>query len=136
MELRHLRYFLAVADELHFSRAAARLHIAQPPLSQQIRQLERELGFDLFLRTNRRVRLTDAGRYFRDEAHSLLERLERAQASAQKVARGESGSLAVGHVAAVTFALLPRFYRRFRERHPEIALTLSEMSTAEQVEAL
>jgi LysR family transcriptional regulator, benzoate and cis,cis-muconate-responsive activator of ben and cat genes len=136
MELRHLRYFLAVAEELHFSRAAARLHIAQPPLSHQIRQLEGELGFDLFLRTNRRVRLTDAGRYFRDEARSLLERLERAKAAAQRVAGGESGSLEVGHVAAVTFALLPRLYRLFRARHPDVALTLSEMSTAEQVEAL
>jgi DNA-binding transcriptional LysR family regulator len=136
MELRHLRYFLAVADELHFGRAAARLHIAQPPLSQQIRQLERELGFDLFLRTHRRVRLTDAGRAFRDEASSLIERLGQATVAAQRVARGESGALAVGFVASATYALLPRLYRRFRERHPGVALTLSEMSTAEQVEAL
>ncbi len=136
MELRHLRYFLAVADELHFGRAAVRLHIAQPPLSQQIRQLERELGFDLFLRTRRRVRLTDAGRVFRDEVRPLFERLGQAAVAAQRVARGESGGLAVGFVASATYALLPRLYRRFRERHPDVALTLSEMSTAEQVEAL
>jgi len=136
MELRHLRYFLAVAEELHFGRAAARLHIAQPPLSQQIRQLERELGFDLFLRTNRRVRLTDAGRAFRAEAQALLDRLGRAAVAAGRVARGESGALAVGFVASATYALLPALYRRFHERHPDVALTLAEMSTAEQVEAL
>jgi DNA-binding transcriptional LysR family regulator len=136
MELRHLRYFLAVADELHFGRAAARLHISQPPLSQQIRQLEKELGFDLFLRTRRRVRLTEAGGTFRDEARALLERLGQATVAAQRVARGETGALAVGFVASATFAILPRLYRRFRELHPDVSLALSEMSTAEQVEAL
>jgi DNA-binding transcriptional LysR family regulator len=136
MELRHLRYFLAVADELHFGRAAARLHISQPPLSQQIRQLERELGFDLFARTGRRVRLTDAGRAFRDEARSILARVDEAAAAARRVAEGHSGELAVGFVASATYAVLPRLYRRFRERHPEVALTLAELSTAEQVQAL
>ena len=136
MELRHLRYFLAVADELHFGRAAARLHISQPPLSQQIRQLEEELGFDLFLRTRRRVRLTDAGHAFREEAQAVLERLAKATLAAQRVARGETGALAVGFVASATYAVLPRLYRRFRERQPGVSLTLSEMSTAEQVEAL
>lgn len=136
MELRHLRYFLAVAEELHFGRAAARLHIAQPPLSQQIRQLERELGYDLFLRTQRRVRLTEAGAAFREEARGLLDRLEQAKAAAGRIARGEAGALAVGFVASATYALLPRLYRRFRARHPEVALALEEMSTAEQVDAL
>src|SRR6266536_81806 len=136
MELRHLRYFLAVADELHFGRAAVRLHIAQPPLSRQVRQLEDELGFDLFVRTPRRVRLTDAGRAFRDEARSILARVAEAAAAARRVAQGEAGALAVGFVASATYALLPRLYRRFRERHPDIALALTEMSTAEQVEAL
>jgi LysR family transcriptional regulator, benzoate and cis,cis-muconate-responsive activator of ben and cat genes len=136
MELRHLRYFVAVADELHFGRAAARLHISQPPLSQQIQQLETELGFELFVRTSRRVRLTDAGRAFRDEARAILERVGEATAAARRVAEGEAGALAVGFVASATYALLPRLYRRFRERHPDVALTLSELSTAEQVEAL
>jgi len=136
MELRHLRYFLAVADELHFGRAAARLHIAQPPLSRQIRQLEEELGFELFARTARRVRLTDAGRAFRDEARSLLGRLGDAVAASRRVARGEAGALAVGFVASATYGLLPRLYRRFRERLPDVALSLTEMSSAEQVEAL
>ncbi len=136
MELRHLRYFLAVADELHFGRAAARLHISQPPLSQQIRQLEEELGFELLARTRRRVRLTEAGRAFREDARALLDRLAQATLSAQRVARGETGALAVGFVASATYAILPRLYRRFHERHPAVSLTLSEMSTAEQVEAL
>jgi DNA-binding transcriptional LysR family regulator len=136
MELRHLRYFLAVAEELHFGRAAARLHMAQPPLSQQIRQLERELGFDLFARSTRRVRLTDAGRAFRDEARAALDRLADATAAAQRVARGDAGALAVGFVASATYAVLPRLYRLFHERHPGVRLTLSELSTAEQVVAL
>ncbi|HYG67057.1 MAG TPA: LysR substrate-binding domain-containing protein [Anaeromyxobacteraceae bacterium] len=136
MELRHLRYFLAVADELHFGRAAARLGVAQPPLSHQIRQLERELGFELFVRTSRRVQLTDAGRAFRDEARAILARLGDATAAARRVAEGEAGALAVGFVASATYALLPRLYRRFRERHPAVALTLTELSTAEQVVAL
>ncbi|WP_242361415.1 LysR family transcriptional regulator [Anaeromyxobacter sp. SG17] len=136
MELRHLRYFVAVAEELHFGRAAARLHIAQPPLSQQIRQLERELGFELFLRTNRRVRLTEAGGTFLLDARGILERVSRAAESARRVARGEVGSLAVGFVASATYALLPRLVRTFRQRHPEIALTLTELSTAEQVAAI
>jgi DNA-binding transcriptional LysR family regulator len=136
MELRHLRYFLAVAEELHFGRAAARLHVSQPPLSQQIRHLEAELGVALLARTHRRVRLTEAGRAFAGEARVLLERLGHAAQAAQRIARGETGSLAVGFIASATFGVLPRIYRRFRERHPEVALVLSELSTADQVEAL
>jgi DNA-binding transcriptional LysR family regulator len=136
MELRHLRYFLAVADELHFGRAAARLHVSQPPLSQQIRHLEAELGVELFARTRRRVRLTDAGRAFAEEARVLLDRLGQAAEAARRIARGETGALAVGFIASATFGILPEIYRRFRARHPEVALVLSELSTAEQVEAL
>ncbi len=136
MELRHLRYFLAVADELHFGRAATRLHISQPPLSQQIQQLEREMGVELFVRTHRRVRLTEAGRAFQPEARALLLRLDDATAGARRVARGETGALAVGFIASATYGLLPRLYRRFRERYPDVSLVLSELSTAEQVAAL
>jgi DNA-binding transcriptional LysR family regulator len=136
MELRHLRYFLAVADELHFSRAARRLHVSQPPLSQQIRQLEAELGFALFHRTNRRVRLTDAGRAYREEARAVLSRLEAAAAAGRRVAGGEAGALAVGFVASATYALLPRLYRGFTARHPGVALSLTELSSADQLEAL
>jgi DNA-binding transcriptional LysR family regulator len=131
MELRHLRYFLAVAEDLHFGRAARRLRIAQPPLSKQIRQLEEELGFPLFERTSRQVRLTEAGRLFRDEARGILERLEQATVDARRVARGESGTLTVGMVASATYALLPLLYRRFGERFPDVKLTLREMVTAE-----
>lgn len=136
MELRHLRYFLAVSEELHFGRAANRLHVSQPPLSQQIRHLEAELGVELFARTRRRVRLTEAGRAFAGEARVLLERLGQATQTVKRIARGETGSLAVGFITSATFGALPHIYRRFRERHPDVVLVLSELSTAEQVEAL
>jgi len=136
MELRHLRYFVAVAEELHFGRAAARLHIAQPPLSQQIRQLEGELGFPLFVRAHRRVRLTEAGRVFLAEARAVLARVEQGAAEARRVARGETGALAVGFVASATYGLVPSLFRLFRRRHPGVALSLSELSTEEQLAAL
>src|SRR5262245_49929242 len=98
MELRHLRYFATVAEELHFSRAAARLRIAQPPLSQQIRRLEEELGVTLFNRTRRRVELTHAGREFLREAQSVLALAERAVRTARRASRGEIGRLAIGFV--------------------------------------
>ncbi|MGC4000925.1 MAG: LysR substrate-binding domain-containing protein [Anaeromyxobacter sp.] len=136
LELRHLRYFLAVAEELHFRRAAERLRMSQPPLSQQIKQLEAQLGFELFARTRRRVALTAAGRAFAPGARAVLDRLEQAAREARRVAQGESGALAVGFVASATYALVPRLYRIFRQRHPGVELTLVELSTAEQLEAL
>lgn len=136
MELRHLRYFLAVAEELHFGRAAARLHISQPPLSQQIRQLEREIEVDLFVRTRRQVQLTEAGRMFVPEARALLDRLDVATRAARRVAHGETGVLAVGLIASAMYGLLPTLYRRFREKYPDVTLLLTELSTNEQVTAL
>src|SRR6266446_1362780 len=107
MELRHLRYFIAVAEELHFGRAAEKLCIAQPPLSQQIQQLERELGFLLFNRTNRRVELTAAGHMFLEEARVIMSSLEKAVHAARRVARGETGWLGIGFVGSATYQMLP-----------------------------
>jgi DNA-binding transcriptional LysR family regulator len=136
MELRHLRYFVAVAEELHFGRAAARLGIAQPPLSQQIRALERELGLELFSRTRRRVELTEAGRVYLEEARGILQRVAQAAAAARRAARGETGALAVGMVASATYGLMPRVFRLFRARNPGVALTVGVLSTGAQVAAL
>jgi DNA-binding transcriptional LysR family regulator len=136
MELRHLRYFVAVADELHFGRAARLLGIAQPPLSQQIQQLERELGVELFVRARRRVTLTEAGRVFLAEARAILQRTAAAATAARRAARGETGSLSVGVVASATYGLIPRVFRTFRDRHPDVALTLAILNGALQVAAL
>lgn len=135
MELRHLRYFVAVAEELHFGRAAARLGIAQPPLSQQIRQLEAELGVALLVRT-RRVALTEPGRVFLGEARAILQRVASAAVAAGRAARGETGTLAVGVVASATYGVVPRIFRTYRARHPDVALTLAVMSSGEQVAEL
>jgi DNA-binding transcriptional LysR family regulator len=136
MELRHLRYAVAVADELHFARAAARLHIAQPPLSKQIKDLEDELGVRLFERTNRRVRLTDAGAAFVAEARRTLASAERAADAARRAARGETGRLALGYVSSASYELLPAIVRAFRRRAPDVTLVLEEMSSGEQTRAL
>src|SRR5947209_7505951 len=118
MELRHLRYFIAVADELHFGRAAERLCISQPPLSMQIQQLEHEVGFRLFDRTNRRVALTPAGQLFLEEARQILRSLESAVGAAGRIARGEQGWLGIGFVGSATYDVLPAVIRRFRESNP------------------
>ena len=136
MELRHLRYFVAVAEELHFGRAAERLFIAQPPLSQQIQQLERELGVALFLRTSRRVQLTPAGEVFLIEAHQILTGLENAVQTVRRAARGEIGWLGIGFAASATYDLLPAVLHDFRARFPEIALSLMELNAVEQAQAL
>lgn len=136
MELRHLRYFVAVAEELHFGRAAERLFIAQPPLSQQIQQLERELGVPLFQRTSRRVQLTPAGAVFLREARSVLAALDFAVLSAKRAARGEEGWLGIGFAASATYDLLPAVLHDFREQFPAIELSLLELNAVEQTQAL
>ena len=136
MELRHLRYFVAVAEELHFGRAAARLFIAQPPLSQQIQQLERELGVTLFQRTSRRVQLTPAGEVFLSGARQTLETLDSAVQSTQRAARGETGWLGIGFAASATYHLLPAVLHDYRERFPDVALSLMELNAVEQSAAL
>lgn len=136
MELRHLRYFVAVADELHFGRAAEKLFMAQPPLSQQIKQLEEEIGVLLFERTNRRVRLTEAGQVFLAEAHAILDRAAEAMQKAQRAGKGEAGWFSVGFVASATYDVLPDILRVFCERYPEVELELLELQGTEQGQAL
>ena len=136
MELRHLRYFLAVAEELHFGRAAAKLHISQPPLSQQIRRLERELQARLFDRTKRHVELTNAGRVFLIEARALVAQAEQAAGNAQRASRGEIGHLLVGCDLWVDFLNGARIIRLFSRRHPHVEVELRDLTAAEQMSAL
>lgn len=136
MELRHLRYFVAVAEELHFGRAAERLAMAQPPLSHQIRQLEQEIGTPLFTRTNRRVQLTAAGEVLLEEARAILARVAQAVEKAQRTGRGEAGWFGVGFVASAIYGVLPLILRRFREAYPEVELVLLELPGLEQWQAL
>lgn len=137
MELRHLRYFVAVAEELHFGRAASRLHISQPPLSRQIRELEKELGTDLFWRTKRRVELTPAGEAFLPEARRTLDQAQRAVRIAERTGRGELGRLVVGFVeAAIYSGLLPAAIQRYRAGFPDVAVELRETVSKDQPVAL
>ncbi len=137
MELRHLRYFVAVAEELHFHRAATRLHISQPPLSQQIRALERELGVTLLARNRRRVALTSAGEGFLEDARSILAAVDRASERARDIARGAIGTLSIGFVGSAMFSpTLPNILRTFRSEHPEVGLVLRELPTTVQVSSL
>lgn len=136
MELRHLRYFVTLAEELHFGRAAERLHIAQPPLSQQIRQLETELGFDLFHRTKRTVQLTQAGQIFLTEVQQILKQLEQAIQVGQKTSRGEVGQLVIGFISSASYNILPKILRSFRSQIPGVALELRELTTNQQIQWL
>jgi len=136
VELRHLRYFVAVAEELHFGRAAVRLRMAQPPLSQQIQSLERELGVSLLHRTTRRVSLTAAGGAFLVQARRVLEQTERAVHTAQRASRGEIGHLAIGFVPSADLDILPRALRLWRARFPDADVELHALLSGQQVEAL
>ena len=136
MELRHLHYFIAVAEELHFSRAAKKLFIAQPPLSQQIQRLEKELGVQLFLRSKRHVELTPAGKVFLEEARNTIVQAERSIQAARRAARGEIGRLTVGFVGSAAYRIIPKMLPGFQQQYPHIQLTLLELTTAQQVQAL
>lgn len=136
MELRHLHYFIAVAEELHFSRAAERLHISQPPLSQQIRGLEDELGVKLFERTKRHVQLTEAGKAFLERSYLVLAQLEQAIEVTRRIGRGEVGRLAIGFVGSATYTVLPDILSDFRAQFPAVELRLHELTTAQQIQAL
>jgi DNA-binding transcriptional LysR family regulator len=130
LELRHLRYFIAVAEELNFSRAAERMHMAQPPLSAAIRQLERDLGVDLFVRTTREVKLTDAGRAFLVGARRTLADAELAAEDAKRAAAGELGQLRIAFSWSTRFETLPALGRAFRATHPDVELLAQEMWNA------
>ncbi|MGQ3055274.1 MAG: LysR family transcriptional regulator, partial [Roseateles sp.] len=136
MELRHLRYFVAVAEELNFTRAAQRLHIAQPPLSIQIQALEEELKVRLLERDKRRVFLTQAGRHFRERARVILRDVEAAKGEAQSAASGDVGSIALGYTASSMLSpALPAAILRFRREHARVILTLKEMTSLDQLDA-
>jgi DNA-binding transcriptional LysR family regulator len=136
MELRHLRYFLAVAEELHFGRAAARLHISQPPLSQQIRRLEKELQAPLFNRTKRHVELTNAGRVFLGEARALVAQAAQAAGNAQRASRGEIGQLVLACDLWADFLNGASIIRQFARRNPDVEVELRDLTAAEQIAAL
>jgi DNA-binding transcriptional LysR family regulator len=137
MDLRHLRYFVAVAEELHFTRAAERLGIKQPPLSLQIRQLEQELGTPLFRRLTRGVELTEAGGLLLDEGRQILEQVERTKANVQSRARGDTGRIRVGFAGATYFEpRVPGLIQAYRERYPDVKLSPEESNTPYLTEAL
>ncbi|QMV19623.1 LysR family transcriptional regulator [Granulicella sp. 5B5] len=136
IELRHLRYFIAVAEELHFGRAAIRLHLAQPPLSQQIRRLEELLGYPLFIRTSRSVRLTQAGEVYLERARRLLLSAQRDLDEARAIAKGEVGSLHLGFVGSAVLTSLPAILRAYRERFPNVELHLNESFSSRVLEGL
>ncbi|ABL80531.1 MULTISPECIES: LysR family transcriptional regulator [unclassified Nocardioides] len=124
MELRHVRYALALAEERHFGRAAARVHVAQPALSQQVKQLERELGVELFRRTTRRVELTEAGRRFAEHARGILAGVDRAREDLALLASGRAGRVSVGFVGTATYDVLPRVAHEVHRALPDVDLQL------------
>lgn len=136
MNLRLLKYFGVLADELHFGRAAARLHISQPPLSQQIRLLEEELGTPLFERSHHRVELTVAGRTLKEQVPLVFEQFERALDLARQAGRGQLGELAIGMISSVMVGAFPEALNLFRKRYPDVQWHLHEMTPAAQLKAL
>jgi DNA-binding transcriptional LysR family regulator len=136
MELTHLKYFVTVAEELHFGRAAKRLHIAQPPLSQQIMKLEDELEVKLFNRTSRRVTLTDAGGLFLKEARAILEQAETAARKIQELSLGNTGSLALGFSEPAINTFLSSAIKIYSKKYPKVKLLLYELETSDQLKAL
>ena len=133
MVLRHLCYFITVATELHFGRAAEKLHIAQPPLSKQIQDLEAELGFELFNRTKRSIALTPAGQAFLVEVNQIFQQLDRAIDIGRKTSRGELGQISIGFVGSATYNILPVMLQRFRDRYPHVQIELHELTTDRQL---
>jgi len=136
IEIRHLRYFLAVAETLHFSKAAERLGMAQPPLSQQIRRLEQLVGHRLFDRTTRGVKLTLAGQLLADRARSTLEKVQDDLEQVRRLGRGEEGTITIGFSGSVMFTEFPAAIESYRRRYPKVELRLRELATGAQIPAL
>jgi DNA-binding transcriptional LysR family regulator len=136
MELRQLRYFVAVAEELHFRRAAERLHMSQPPLSNQLRRLEEELGCPLMTRSRRRVELTPAGEAFLADSRRVLAELDEAAQTARRIHSGRAGRLRVSFVGSALLSLVPNVVRHYRSVRPDVELQLRERSTEEQLSEL
>jgi DNA-binding transcriptional LysR family regulator len=137
MELRHLRYFVGVGEEQHFGRAAARLHVAQPALSRQIQDLEREMGFRLFDRLPRGVRLSAAGKLFLSDARRILQDVDQAKRRAERIALGKAGTLRIGIAMALSWhGMVVESFREFRRRQPDAELVLHHLLSIHQVEAV
>src|SRR5215470_8349259 len=137
MELRHLRYFVAVAEEEHYGRASGRLHGAQPALSRQIQDLEEEIGCKLFDRLSRGVKISAAGKVFLEDARRILHGVNEATARAKRVASGQSGTLRMGLIETISWnGIVPESFRRFRDLHPDAELQLYPSSSAAQIEAI
>lgn len=136
MDFKQLRYFITVAEEQHFGRAAAKLHLSQPPLSMKIKQLEQDLGVRLLERTTRSVTLTDAGHAFLMRAKSILQDLEHAKRSAQQTALGMEGRLELGFVSSAMLSVLPPALKLFRQRYPAVELEISELTSNAQIDAI
>lgn len=135
MELRHLRYFCIVAEELNFTRAAQRLHMAQPPLSRQIKQLESKIGAELFERSSRGLRLTAAGKFFHEHALQILEKVEVTTADTRRIARSQQRLFGLGFVPSVFYGQLPLLVRELRQKD-DVEMTLAELTTVQQIQAL
>jgi DNA-binding transcriptional LysR family regulator len=137
MELRHLRYFLAVGEEQHYRRAAQRLRVAQPALSRQIQMLEEEIGFELFERLPRGVKITDAGKLFLDDCRRILQEVNDSIARAKRIASGQSGTLRIGFVESISWqGIVPDSLKDFREHQPDVELQLKSLRSIEQIAAI
>src|SRR5579862_7721573 len=137
MEMRQLRYFLAVGEEQHYGRAARRLRVAQPALSRQIQNLEQEIGFKLFERLPRGVKITDAGKLFLDDTRRILEGINDATTRAKRIASGQSGTLRIGFVESISWqGIVPDSLRDFREHQPDVELQLRSLRSIEQIAAI
>ena len=136
MELRQLRYFLAVARELHFGRAAKKMNISQPPLSQQIKQLEEELEIKLFNRSSRFVELTTQGEFFKEEVEKALKDIDKAAKTAKEIGRGKKGPLKIGFVALITQSGFPELIKEYKKKNPKVNIELNDLSSSKQLELI